>query len=86
MFHFIWFKRHMFWYYVAYVYYAYMDGFKVHWQTIYCEKFTVEETGHFTCIICVIMDDEKAREPLCYRESPSWPGMCISILWLKFPG
>ena len=25
------------------------------------------------------MDDEKAREPLCYRESPSWPGMCISI-------
>ena len=20
---------------------------KVHWQTIYCEKFTVDETGHF---------------------------------------
>ena len=25
------------------------------------------------------MDDEKAREPVHYPESPSWPGMCISI-------
>ena len=23
-------------------------GFEVHWQTICCEKFTVEETGYFT--------------------------------------
>ena len=28
MFHFIWFKRHMFWYYVAYVYIVYIDGLK----------------------------------------------------------
>ena len=44
----MWFKRHLFWYYVANVCIVYIDGFKVHWQTIYCEKFTVEETGHFT--------------------------------------
>ena len=48
MFHFIWFKRRMFWNYVASVCIVYIDGFKLHWQTIYCEKFTVEETGHFT--------------------------------------
>ena len=28
------------------------------------------------------MDDEKAREPVYYLESPSLPGMCISI---EFP-
>ena len=38
----------MFWNYVAYICIVYIDEFKVHWQTIYCEKFTVEETGHFT--------------------------------------
>ena len=48
MFHSIWFKRHMFWYYVAYVCTVYFDVFKLHWQTIYCEKFTVEETRNFT--------------------------------------
>ena len=30
----------------AYVCIAYIDVPKVHWQTIYCEKFTMEETGH----------------------------------------
>ena len=38
----------MFWYYVAYVCIVYFDVSKVHWQTIYCEKSTVDETGHFT--------------------------------------
>ena len=30
----------------AYVCIAYIDVPKVHWQTIFCGKFTVEETGH----------------------------------------
>ena len=30
----------------AYVCIAYIDVPKVHWQTIYCGKFTVDETGH----------------------------------------
>ena len=30
----------------AYVCIAYIDVPKVHWQAIYCGKFTVEETGH----------------------------------------
>ena len=38
----------MFCSYVAYVCIVYNDVCNVHWQTIYCEKFTVEETGHFT--------------------------------------
>ena len=25
------------------------------------------------------MDDEKAKEPVCYLESPSFSGICISI-------
>ena len=33
--------------YVAHVCIVYIDVSKVHWQTIYCEKFTVDETGHF---------------------------------------
>ena len=32
-------------YYVAYICIVFIE---VHWQTIYFEKFTVEETGHFT--------------------------------------
>ena len=30
----------------AYVCIAYIDVPKVHWQTIYCGKFTVDETRH----------------------------------------
>ena len=30
----------------AYVCIAYIDVPKVHWQTIYCSKFTAEKTGH----------------------------------------
>ena len=48
MLNFIWFKRQMFWYYVAYVCIVYNDVSEVHWQTIYCEKSTVDKTGHFT--------------------------------------
>ena len=36
----------MFLYCDAYVSIAYIDVPNVHWQTIYCGKFTVEETGH----------------------------------------
>ena len=32
----------------AYVCIVYIDVREVHWQTIYCGKFAVEETGHFT--------------------------------------
>ena len=32
----------------TYVCIVYIGVPKVHCQTIYCEKFTVEETGHFT--------------------------------------
>ena len=48
MFNFCWFKRYIFWYYVAYVCIVYIDGFKVHYKVIYYEKFTVEETRHFS--------------------------------------
>ena len=33
---------------LTYVCIVYNDVSNVHWQTIYCEKFTVEETRHFT--------------------------------------
>ena len=56
----------MFWYYVAYVYIAYIDGFKVHWQTIYCEKFTVEETGHFTWPM-FREDDSSIRSTITFK-------------------
>ena len=35
-------------FHVAYVCIVYTDVSNVHYQTIYCEKSTVEETGHFT--------------------------------------
>ena len=34
-------------FHVAYVCIVYTDVSNVHYQTIYCEKSTVEETGHF---------------------------------------
>ena len=54
MFHFLWFKRHM--YYVAYV-----------WQTIYCEKFTVEETGHFTSPCMFGEDGTSIRSTIMFK-------------------
>ena len=48
----------MFWYYVAYVSIVYIDWFKVHWQNIYCEKFTVEGTGHFTWTMVMFGEDD----------------------------
>ena len=33
----------------AYVCIVYIDVPTVHWQAIYCGKFTVHETGHFIC-------------------------------------
>ena len=48
------------------------------WLPISCSYvFLIKVT--FVYIISVIMDDEKAREPVYYLESSSWPGMCISI-------
>ena len=38
----------MFSYYVAYVCIVYIDMSTENRQTIYCEKSTVDETGHFT--------------------------------------
>ena len=35
-------------FYIVMPTFAYIDVPNVHWQTIYCGKFTVEETGHFT--------------------------------------
>ena len=32
----------------TFVLYTLIDVSKIHWQTIYCEKSTVDETGHFT--------------------------------------
>ena len=56
----------MFWYYVAYVCIVYIDGFKLHWQTIYCEKFTVEETGHFTWSMFG-EDDSSIRSTIMFK-------------------
>ena len=43
-----WAEIVLFWRYVAFVCIVYIDVSSVHWQTIYCEKSTKEETGHFT--------------------------------------
>ena len=107
--------------YVACICIVHIDMPKVHWQTIYCEKSTVQETGHFTgamfrqhdtwiistiifeahaessrnlvayspqlcirnwsdiCVSCVVLDNEKANEPVYILKSLSWLGLCISI-------
>ena len=56
----------MFWNYVAYDCIVYIDGVKVHWQTIYCEKFTVEETGHFTSPMFG-EDDSSIRSTIMFK-------------------
>ena len=40
-------------------------GFKLHWQTIYCEKFTVEETGHFASPM--FGDDSSIRSTIMFK-------------------
>ena len=56
----------MFWYYVAYVYIVYIDVFKVHWKTLCCEKFTVEETGYFTWPM-FREDDSSIRSTIMFK-------------------
>ena len=46
--HFLCQKNLYFLYCDVYICIVYIDVPKVHWQTIYCGKFTMEKTRHFT--------------------------------------
>ena len=74
----------MFWYYVAYVCIVYIDGFKVHWQTIYFGKFTMEETGHFNWPM--FEDDSAIRSTLYSKHTlkvhKTWLHISCSYVFL----
>ena len=75
----------MFWYYVTYVCIVNIDGFKVHWQTIYCEKFIVDETGHFTWPMFG-EDDTSVRSTIIFKtHAESWRILVAYIMQLCIP-
>ena len=53
----------------AYVCIAYIDVLKVHWQTIYCAKFTVEETGH-SALAMFRQDDSWIISNIIFKARP----------------
>ena len=58
---------------------------KVHWQTIYCKKFTVDETGHFAWA-CLEKMTPRSCQVLCSKNTlkvhETWLAIYCSYIFL----